>query len=658
MLLRIASIVMLSCWHISFAISAARCDNTPSATDPALSASPTPFDDKDADHDGKMSQAEYLTGHDGDLKISERDFKLLDTDSDGFITPEQFAPIANGWDGPQRGPMPDPHRQMVSQICASLDKAFGKWDTRPNETVNSNVFISTFVSRLPLISNNNQQEGYQRFSMADANGDGMMSRSEARRLVEILIGVQLQNGYIIRKENCQVLNHLYFFSLDQNKDDFVSLEELRTVTWRGNDIDNDFTQADGDHDNRLTFVEWRNIPWTHNDPVYEFRQFDTDLDAFLSPAELTAGTPDWKKPLDQQIFPPFDINKDGKLSLEEYLASPHATMIVSWQNRQNDANGDEKLSFEEFHPEGIFPLLRMIYFRRYDANKDAFLDLTEYSFKTQQPKEMYIINTDGTNLKKIEIPAAYKTVGSPSISPDGKWLAYDCGKDYTGNTADYQLVVQPLEGGEAKEVCLAMMPTWSPDGLKVATSRNQPKYGCWIIDLTGEDHQYLGPGWGAQWSPDGKRIMMTENNRIKLYDVEQDTTNIGLAGDEHSYQGFYWNGCWSPDSKRVCIEATHNDGGACIAIIDFDETGKNKARTRFTPPGGSGLAQDIAWHPNGKQIVFTYFSPERKKMQMYLMSPDGDEEPVLFPGQHPDANCDSPTFTPDGLRMVYTINRN
>jgi Tol biopolymer transport system component len=195
-----------------------------------------------------------------------------------------------------------------------------------------------------------------------------------------------------------------------------------------------------------------------------------------------------------------------------------------------------------------------------------------------------------------------------------------------------------------------MMPNWSAEGLRLTSSRSSPQYGVWIIDLAGEDHKYVCPGWGAQWSPDGKRIVFTEGSVIKAYNVESEaTTTLLAAGGENPYRQIYWNIGWSPDSKRLCFKGTTLQGVNEVATINATAD-KPDLKVRYST--NQVLNADFSWHPNGRRVVFSAHSSERKKTQLFEFDPDKADAPVLYKGQDQKRNNTDHCWTPDGKLLV------
>src|SRR6185503_9899251 len=97
---------------------------------------------------------------------------------------------------------------------------------------------------------------------------------------------------------------------------------------------------------------------------------------------------------------------------------------------------------------------------------------------------------------------------------------------------------------------LGMMPTWSKDGSRLSYSNS----GIQVINADGTNSRSLteGSGWGAQWSPDGKKIAYYAGLQIVTLDVATEkSTPVYKATD---YRQIYWNMTWSPDSQRICFK--------------------------------------------------------------------------------------------------------
>jgi len=79
--------------------------------------------------------------------------------------------------------------------------------------------------------------------------------------------------------------------------------------------------------------------------------------------------------------------------------------------------------------------------------------------------EIYVVNTDGTNIRRITFNSAIDT--APSWSPTGREIAFT--SDRTGFP---QLYLMDAEGGNVRKVSFGGdyldSPVWSPDGERIA----------------------------------------------------------------------------------------------------------------------------------------------------------------------------------------------
>lgn len=604
--------------------------------------------DKDADK--RISLDEFLVNR-NPADVAKRDFKLFDLNENGFLTLEEFATVPFMIEGDERGPLHDPMSALLDQVIMELDKTFGKWNEHPEVEIPSQRFVQALNARF----------GTQNVRMdprtADTDANGKVSRDEARRFFEIQLGIRRGDGRMMRSPSGLIFNYMLHLLVDADWNDQIDREEYRTKGFFTQKPDEEFDAANTNKDGNIDADEWEHYRLRGvMDPVWEFRQIDANLDAFLSPEEIVTGTVAWKKKVAENVFPGFDLNGDGKLSLAEYRMSPHGNMVLPWDWMISDTDGDGTLSFTEFQfdPKAFppsnrfqFPLLRYIYFHRLDQNGDGKLDPKEYAYKRKVPDEFFVMNEDGTGWKSLFLFEGHSACGSIAVSPDGKSIAFDSwpGIQQQGSA----IFVMNIDEGKPRQICSGMMPTWSNDGQFLACSRNEPVSGVWMLDLASDGHEHLGNGWGAQWSPDGQRIAFTQGRELKSFDFATETFQTILSADANPYQQIYWNMKWSPDGKRICFKGLKSDATQEVASVN---TAGADSEIKIHYSGKDHVNADFAWHPKGDRIVFARFCPEAGFTQLYEFNPLKDDPPMLLKGQDQTRNNSDADWTPDGKRLI------
>ncbi len=622
------------------AAPAPAADDAKSAAERAAPA----FEKADLDRNGRLSLEEFLKVR-GPAELASRDFRLFDRDADNSLNLDELCTIPTILPPEQRGPLPDPMQTLADTITTRLGIALGlgNWDDNSEREVDAENFLLAFTDSFRAYG--------IRFNVveADADGNGKVRQGEARRFIEILLGIRRPDGTLLRLANGQIVNYRTFVYADEDRDDRLDRNEFVERTYGGPDVGGEFEKVDTDRNGSVSFDEWQQMRGRALlDPVLEFRQLDKNLDAKVDPAELVAGTPDWKKALPKHVFPAFDIDRDGTLSLAEYRMTPQANLILNWHSPPNDKDEDGSLSFPEFQfgPDP-FPLLRIIYFHRLDTDSNGGLQTAEFTFKTRMPTEFFSLSEDGAEWKSLFAFDQFKSCGSPAVSPDGKQLAFDAWA--VSLQSDSAIYIVDLAGGTPRKICSGMMPTWLPDGRKLVGSRNSPIYGVWLIDIEGDEYEHLGPGWGAQISPDGRTVAYTEGATLKVYDLASKESRTVLAADKHPWRQIFWNSGWSPDSRRLCFKGLTADEKQEIATVNMtgDEPG---LKVHFS--GKDSINADFAWHPNGHRIVFPMTSAERGGLQLYEFAPDKDAAPTLVKGQDASLHNSGVCWTPDGQRLI------
>ncbi len=542
----------------------------------------------------------------------------------------------------------DPYDEILRRAIDAMDESYDNWQFRTEETVDSTSFTINYAASIST-------DGQRRLDRvlilhADPDQDRNVTRDEAIRFLEIQLGIRWVTGDRLRLEDGRVIHFAEFVRTDANQDNEISRSEFLDNGWNSATANDDFDGLDANHDQQITLAEFAAPGSPHLlDPNAMFRDADADGDGRLVLDELQQSTSSARQYLIRSNLSAFDKDGDGGLSLDEFRVSMLGTFNAPWENVPKDENRDQRLSFDEFKfdTRNLFGLQRRYYFHRLDANGDQYLSPDEFEFRTHKVHSLYRISIDGEESRELYRHEDFPLVGSPDISPDGRWVLFD-GTPPDGPNRS-QILLMSSDGVDVRDVCDGLMPSWSPRGSLFACSRYEGGSSVWIMNLDGTDHTRIDDGWAAVWSPDGKSIAYTNDNSIRIYDVESGQRRTLLAKGAHPYHYIFWNMSWSPDSRQLVFKGKLANQHE-LAIVHVGE--QPHLKRRFATK--EDMATDLAWSPDGRRIYFNMFSRTHLHSLIYQLELESSGPPKVVPEANTSMSWSHVDISPTGQFLILS----
>jgi Tol biopolymer transport system component len=278
---------------------------------------------------------------------------------------------------------------------------------------------------------------------------------------------------------------------------------------------------------------------------------------------------------------------------------------------------------------------------------------------------LWIVNPDGSGLRRITPAPANSLDYDPSWSPDGSKLLFSrCTKLCDGVWSIWSV---NRDGSQLRMLSPACSPgavtpspacpndsqaSYSPDGRQIVDLRFDGVIQTLGIVIADSDFQNLHemfsfgtthpPGGidAVAWSPDGPRLAFTVNNvggdpqlpahGEAVYTIKTDGTGLHRVTPWKLHAGGVGELAWSPNGKRILFRSIRGDANepnlppGNIYAIRANGTGSRQL-THF--PVGTPIQLGSYSH-NGRKIVFSSTrgataGPDSHWPDLFIMNPDG-----------------------------------
>ena len=233
--------------------------------------------------------------------------------------------------------------------------------------------------------------------------------------------------------------------------------------------------------------------------------------------------------------------------------------------------------------------------------------LIVFSSNRSGPWHLWTVQPDGTGLKELTKGEEGENDVDPVFSPDGETILFTSTRGKTAGVWKW-----PRAGGKMERLCDGDQAEWSPDGKKIVLRREEK---LWTRDLATGAEKCISPKdfphpSGPAWSPDSKTIAFAcrWDAGNGLYLVPADGGAATKLYDKEGACEPHWN---ADGSLLIYETETH------VATIQPDGQ-KNRLVTTF-----GGVQRYGRFSPDGKTVVFCQGPTERGPWELYTIPAKG-----------------------------------
>ncbi len=265
------------------------------------------------------------------------------------------------------------------------------------------------------------------------------------------------------------------------------------------------------------------------------------------------------------------------------------------------------------------------------------------------PNTIRIQSNDSHKEGTWVVMAGFSELGSPCLSRDGNWIAFDAYKEGFNNSPAQSWIAR-RDGRDLFRLATGATPRWSPDGNRLLFVRervNNPKLqeGIFLINRDGSNERRIGEGRWPDWSPDGKEIVCS------LGGEEMGGARIGATiciskVDGSGRRDITEGDCpsWSPDGKKIAFCFRAPGRPPLIRVYDL----QNKEEETL----GIGWFR-ANWMADSKSVVANGLNG--RKVGMVRLSLDAPGQPTELSTEFAEPN--SPCCSWDGKQIVFIARR-
>ncbi len=215
-------------------------------------------------------------------------------------------------------------------------------------------------------------------------------------------------------------------------------------------------------------------------------------------------------------------------------------------------------------------------------------------------------------------------------------------------------------------------PEWSPDGSRIAFHRCFDRCNVWTVAASGTGLRRLGPAGDDRaqpaWAPNGNQIAYSrgwgrvQNDQIEHAEIYLMNANGGAARPltaitaSKPFSADVEGAAWSPGGKQLVFEV-HNSklgepaDGRALFVIEADGSGQRQLTPWSLNAGGARPD----WSPNGRLILFRVAGAKRQHGNIYTVHPDGSGLKQLTRYPEPKSvGEESSSFSPDGKWITFS----
>jgi Tol biopolymer transport system component len=215
--------------------------------------------------------------------------------------------------------------------------------------------------------------------------------------------------------------------------------------------------------------------------------------------------------------------------------------------------------------------------------------------------DLWAVCPDGSRHRQL----GYPDVGNAAFSPNGRWLAASLNNQYDSYGSSIWLFgVKRQERPVTRQLRRSSdhSPVWSPNGGQIAFTRTRSDRDYSVrsraIRIYSRGHdRFLTRGWGPEWSVRGQIAFHRQDQR-GTDEAGSSIYAVSAKGGAVRRLTTGWAHDWSPDGRRLLI--TYRVDGQTpglapdIAVISADGTGLRHLTSGNHPN----------WSPDGRRIAF------------------------------------------------------